>query len=139
MLKPKVYNNDGFIGLYCRIPTNFIQMLHRILSCTNLCRYETSDRTWVVHVFVAISKDLISKSRYTLYLHWGILDPCLWMYQNVHFLFTYEQADKYQVLDQLLNDDSFHEAQRLCSCLKSKQLQHVADTKGKRCSLFNSF
>ena len=40
------------------------------------------------------------------------------------------QADKYQMLDQLLNDESFHEAHRLCSCVKSKQLENVADVKG---------
>ena len=48
------------------------------------------------------------------------------------------QADKYQMLDQLLNDESFHEAHRLCSCVKSKQLENVADVKGTA-TLFMDF
>ena len=52
--------------------------------------------------------------------------------------FTYFiQADKYQMLDQLLNDESFHETHRLCSCVKSKQLENVADVKGTVTSLMN--
>ena len=48
------------------------------------------------------------------------------------------QADKYQMLDKLLNDESFHEAHRLCSCVKSKQLENVADVKGTA-TLFMDF
>ena len=47
------------------------------------------------------------------------------------------QADKYQMLDQLLTDENFHETPRLCSCVKSKQLENVADVKGIVTSLMD--